>query len=131
MKLPSQVTRSSQKTMNPIFVGIESQQQKAEQGLEFQYPRPIVQYQPKIDKIARKVAQVNNTTNWYSELEQRNLCPRLNYYQAQNEASNQVAKLHLKNIRQNLKQRIQAAKEAGNVELVTLLEQEWQELAVH
>lgn len=130
MKFPSQVIRSAKKSTHPIWVGIESPQQKTETGLEFHYPRSIAQYQPKLEKTAHKTTKIDNSSDWYSELERRNLCPRLNYYQAPNEASNQVAKLHLKNIRQNLQQRIQSAQKAGNIELVKLLEQEWQQLAV-
>ncbi|MEB3312027.1 MAG: hypothetical protein VKJ02_17515 [Snowella sp.] len=131
MKFPPQSPRFTQKTINPIFVAIESQQQETEKGAEFRYPRHIFQYQPQLDNTAPKVIQIDNSADFYTELEQRNLCPRLNYYQSPNQAANQVAKLHLNNIRQNLKQRIDAARKAGNVELVDILEQEWQELSIH
>lgn len=87
---------------------------------------PSTQSQPR----AAQKAVPEESLNPYSVQDNLTLCPTLNFYQSYSQLQSQTAEQHLQNIRQNLERRIQSAQEAGNENLVTLLELEYQSLAL-
>ncbi len=117
--------------INPVTQTPKSRQENLEDKLKYHYPRHISQNQPQPRAIAPNSNIPEKKVNSYTEVEQRNLCPRLNYYQPATNILTETTTAHLANIRQNLEKRIKTAQLTDNSELVALLAEEWLELGLN
>ncbi len=103
------------------------------QPWHYHYPRHIPKPQPKRSLKYRGVSYNKCVATPPTQSRQLPIEVEQDHLQAPIYASTEttVEPAHLDNIRRNLERRISVAKQQGNEELVAMLEQEFQELAIH
>lgn len=109
------------------------------QSWRYHYPRHVPELQPKLWLQYRGVAYSKRST--VDSFEQHSgvsipaippqtELPKPPHFASQSEEG-EAAKIHLETIRRNLERRIGVAKEKGNEQLISMLEQEYRDLASH
>jgi len=118
-----------------VFDVIEGEQIGQYRGhkITYQYPRHLVQLQPKILQYRGAVYQtqshpLNEADSQNSEKSQSCVCS-LAQASSRKPKVTTTAQIHLENLRQNLERRLQVAKSKGDEDLIDLLEREYQQLA--
>lgn len=125
MKPSDHPLEQSQIPLNPLGQSADLTKPSLKKGMIKSFPRHIARPQVTLSRTSR---EQESKLKPYSEIESLNLCPTLNFYQTETGSEQAIAQLHLDNIRQNLVKRIEAAKLAGNQELLATLEQELRSL---
>ena len=107
------------------------------QSWRYHYPRHIPELQPKlllqyrgVPYAKRPVVQSSQTLSELSipVVTPQTELPKPPHFATQRE-EDEAAKIHLETIRRNLERRIGVAKEKGNDQLISMLEQEYKDLA--